>query len=95
VAQAVLTREYIEELSLDKPRGLTAAALAEFSRFSQDLLMCDRPANAGDRESDQHQLNDLDAQFACSHFRNEAGMLRNVASRYSHFDRVETCFSTT
>lgn len=57
--------------------------------------MCDRPANAYHCESNQHQLNELDSQLACSHFRNEAGMLLNVASRYSHFDKVDACFFTT
>jgi hypothetical protein len=53
VAEAVLTREQIEEFALEQPSATLAAILAEVARFSKDILMRDGPRDAGDGQAEE------------------------------------------
>jgi hypothetical protein len=54
VAETVLTSEQIEKLALIESRAMLTLVLAILTRFSKDVLMCDRPRNARDSKAQEH-----------------------------------------
>jgi hypothetical protein len=53
VAEAILTGEQVEELSFKEAPAVLAPGLAELARLPEDLLMRNRPCDAGDSQTEQ------------------------------------------
>src|SRR5205085_3219375 len=86
VAKAVFASKQVEEFALNQVRGLFTATDAEFTRFAENLLMRNGPADAGDGNRDQQQLNDFKSQFPeRGHYLTEAQIHCRVASGRAKF----------
>src|SRR5215470_16226522 len=62
MAEAVLAREQIEKLPLDDRFTGLAARDTVLARFAEDLLVRDRPRDAGDRNREDEEHCDLHAE---------------------------------